>query len=240
MAKNSKIDLSIIVPTFNEEAGIGKTIIEIFKDAKKTPIKEVINSFEVVIVDDGSSDNTAKELEKIKRKYKITIIKHRFNQGLGAAIITGIKHTTKDFVTYLPADGQAFLREIIQGLKVAVYADLVLTYRGKRADYNPYRHLLSNTLMVFMKIFFGLHYQDYNWVHIYRTAAFKKIKTKSAGVFFLAEAVVRMHRAGFRIVEAQAKYNPRSTGYSKNARLSVALATLRDLYKLWMELKFKS
>lgn len=236
---SSKIDLSIIVPTFNEEEGIGKTIAEIFKDLKSIPIKKLINTFEVIVVDDGSFDNTIKELQRIKKNYKIKIIRHKFNQGLGAAIMTGIKHSTKEFATYLPADGQVFLREISKGLERAATADLVLTYRGKRKDYNPYRHLLSNTLMVSMRLFFGLNYKDYNWVHIYKTKLFKKIKTKSKGVFYLAEIVTRIHEAGLKILEAEAKYHPRSTGRSKNARLTVALATLRDLFKLWIELKVK-
>lgn len=192
-----------------------------------------------LVVDDGSIDNTEKKLEKIKKNYKIKIIKHKFNQGLGATIITGIKHSTKEFATYLPADGQVFLREIAEGLKKAPFADLVLTYRGGRAGYNPYRHLLSNTLMISMKLFFGLNYKDYNWVHIYKTKLFKKIKTKSNGVFYLAEIIVRSHEAGFKISEAAASYNPRLTGISKNARLSVALQTLWDLIKLWLEIKLK-
>ncbi|MBU1032290.1 glycosyltransferase family 2 protein [Patescibacteria group bacterium] len=240
MDKNSKIDLSIIVPTFNEEAGIGKTIIEIFKDVKKASIRKLINSLEVIVVDDGSFDDTARELEKVKKNYKIKIIRHKFNQGLGAAIITGIKHSTKEFATYLPADGQVFLREISNGLEKATAADLVLTYRGRREDYNPYRHLLSNTLMVSMKIFFGLNFKDYNWVHIYKTKLFEKIRTKSKGVFYLAEVVVRAKDKGLNILEAQAKYHPRSTGYSKNAKPLIVIRTLIDLFKLWIELRFKS
>lgn len=235
---SSKIDLSIIVPTFNEEDGILKTVEEIFRDAGRNPTKKFINTFEVIVVDDGSSDNTYKTLDKLEKKYNIKIVRHKSNQGLGTSIITGIKHATKKFVTYLPADGQVFLREIPKGLKIAPSADLVLTYRGKREDYNPYRHVLSNTLMIFMKVFFGLSYKDYNWVHIYKKDLFEKLKTKSKGVFYLAEIVVRAKKANLRILEAQAAYHPRSTGYSKNARLAIALATLRDLFKLWIELRF--
>lgn len=235
--KSSKIGLSIIVPTYNEEDGISRTIAEIFRDAKSKTIRSFVETIEVLVIDDGSFDNTAKEIERIKKNFKIKIIKHKSNQGLGAAITTGIKHSTKEFITYLPADGQVFLREISKGLEIAPEADLVLTYRGKREDYNPYRHILSNTLMISMRIFFGLNYKDYNWVHIYKTKLFEKIKTKSKGVFYLAEVVARIHQAHLKILEAEAKYHPRSTGFSKNAKLSVALITLWDLLKLWIELK---
>lgn len=235
-----RIDLSIIVPAFNEEDGIGQTIRSIFEDAKRKGVKNLIKSFEVIVVDDGSFDETPKILGSLKGRYKnLKIITHKSNQGLGASIIKGVKHATKKFVTYLPSDGQVFLREITGGLKIAPYADLVLTYRRRRKDYNHYRQILSRTLMISMRIFFGLNFKDYNWVHIYKRDLFKHIKTKSHGVFYLGEVVVRTHKVGFKILEAAAEYHPRSTGYSKNARLQVVFATLRDLIKLWVELQMK-
>lgn len=241
MDKNThKIDLSIIVPAFNEEGGIRQTIKEIFKDVNKTSIKKVIKSYEVIVIDDGSRDDTPQILKELKERFKnLKVVKHKTNQGLGASIITGVKFAKKDFITYLPADGQVFLREITDGLKLAPFCDLVLTYRGKRKDYNPYRHLLSNSLMIFMKILFGLNYKDYNWVHIYKKELFNRVKTQSKGVFYLGEVVARTNNGGFKILEAEAKYHPRSTGYSKNARLPVVLRTLKDLLRLWMELRVK-
>lgn len=234
----SKIDLSIIVPTFNEEEGIKPTVVRIYKDANKQPIKKLINSFEVIVVDDGSFDNTNKILNDLKKRYrKLKVIKHSSNKGLGASIMTGVKYSKKRFITYLPADGQVFLSEISEGLKTTPFSDLVLTYRGKREGYNPYRHLLSNSLMISMRIFFGLKFKDYNWVHIYKRTLFNSIKVKSKGVFFLAEVVARANQGGFKILEAQAKYHPRATGYSKNARPKIVIRTLIDLLKLWIELK---
>lgn len=238
--KNSKIDITIIVPVYNEEDGIIYAINEIYKDSNLSQIKKIINTFEVIVIDDGSFDNTPLILQKLKKRYNLKIIRHKFNQGLGASIKTGIHHATKKYITYIPADGQAFLREISKGLEIAPQADLILTYRGKRSDYNPYRHILSNSLMICMKVFFNLNFRDYNWVHIYKKGMFKSVKTKSKGVFYLGEVVVRSNHAGFKILEAEASYNPRSTGISKNAKLSVALQTLKDLFRLWLELKFKS
>lgn len=239
MINPSKINLSIIVPTFNEEGGIRQTVSEIYQDLGRLSLKKIIDSFEVLVVDDGSWDKTADILKVLKKKYNFKLIKHRSNLGLGASIITGIQHSTEEYITYLPADGQVFLREITSGLKRAPYADLILTYRGERIDYNPYRRILSNTLTITMKLLFGLNYKDYNWVHIYKRDLFNYIKTKSKGVFYLGEIVARTHQAGFKILEAEVKYHPRSTGYSKNARLPVVFTTLRDLIKLWVELKIR-
>lgn len=235
-----KMSLSIIVPVFNEEDGVEEAVKQIYRDISSNPVKKIVGAYEVIVVDDGSTDKTGKILKNVKRKFKdLNIVRHRVNQGLGASIVTGIKYSTKEYVTYLPADGQAFLREIYKGLLIARTADLVLTYRGVREDYNVYRHMLSNVLMIFMKIFFNLSFKDYNWVHIYRRRIFDSIKIKSKGVFFLGEVVARVNAEGFKILEAEASYNPRSTGVSKNARFSVALRTLRDLISLWWDLKFK-
>lgn len=238
MSNKTLVDLSIIVPAYNEEEGIKDTVLAIFKDSKKNPIKKLIGKLEIIVVDDGSTDKTFERAKKLIRRYRnLKLVKHKRNQGLGSSIKTGILNSKYNFITYLPADGQAFLREIEGGLKLAPKADLVLTYRGKRIDYNSYRNILSNTLMLSMKLLFGLNYTDYNWVHIYKKDLFKKIKVNSNGVFFLAEIVIRTHNAQLFIAETQAKYNPRNSGYSKNARIPVVIRTLIDLVKLWKELK---
>ncbi len=236
----SKIDLSIIVPAFNEEEGVESTIIRIYKDASSSSINRLVNTFEVIAVDDGSYDNTHRILASLKKRYKgLKVIRHRFNKGLGASIMTGAEYSKKKYITYLPADGQVFLSEIMEGIQVAPLSDLVLTYRGKREGYNPYRHFLSNSLMISMKLFFGLNFKDYNWVHIYNRNLLRTIKTKSMGVFYLAEVVVRAKKEGLKILEAQAEYHPRSTGYSKNAKPRIVIRTLIDLLKLWIEVKLK-
>lgn len=234
-----KIDLSIIIPVFNEEEGIQAAIVEIYKDAITSQVRKIIKSFEVIVVDDGSDDNTSLVLKNMKRYKKLRIITHTSNQGLGASIMTGVKYSNKRYITYLPADGQVFLREVLAGLKAAHLADLVLTYRDNREDYNPYRHFLSSSLMISMRFFFKLHFKDYNWVHIYNKGLFKIVKPKSKGVFYLAEIVARANGKGSRILEVPAKYHPRSSGYSKNAKPRIVLRTLMDLFKLWIELKFK-
>lgn len=239
MGNTPKVSLSIIVPVFNEQEGIRKTIERIISDLKEKDIKRILKSYEIIVVDDGSVDNTYKISKDLTRKFKnIALFRHKINQGLGEALRTGIAHTKKEYITYLPADGQVFLREIANGLEIAPRADMILTYRKIREDYNPYRQILSGSLIICMKVFFDLDFKDYNWVHIYKKDLFESIKTKSKGVFYLGEVVARTYEAGFKIMEIEASYHPRSTGVSKNAKLSVALQTLTDLLKLWLEIKF--
>lgn len=173
-------NLSIIVPCFNEAFSLEETINSLLHDAKK-----YLNRFEIIIVDDGSTDATPKITRTIQSKNpNISVTTHKKNQGLGAAILSGVKRAKYDFITYLPGDGQAYLRDIINGLHIANDADLVLTYRPERSDYTLFRKFLSLCLKTLLRILFGLNYKDYNWVHIYKKHIFTKLKITTKGVFF--------------------------------------------------------
>ncbi len=93
--------ISIIIPLYNEENSI-RNVIE--------RIPKYCNS-EILIIDDGSSDNSIEEIKKNQDKF-IRIIKHKENQGYGAALMTGFKHVQGDFIITLDSDGQHNPEEI--------------------------------------------------------------------------------------------------------------------------------
>ena len=88
-------NLSIIVPALNEESGIGETVNRI-----KNAVKSIGIKYEIIVVDDGSNDQTAAIAEKAGAR----VIKHNVNKGYGAAITTGIKDSKYDILCCLDAD----------------------------------------------------------------------------------------------------------------------------------------
>ena len=86
--------LSIIIPAFNEE----KTIESLIKKVSDVFLEKSLEK-EIIVVDDGSFDNTLNILEKIKNQYNFILEKHLKNQGKGSAIRTGIKKATGEFLT---------------------------------------------------------------------------------------------------------------------------------------------
>lgn len=226
---SSNINLTIIIPCFNEALDLEHTIKTNINDAKK-----YLKNFEIIIVNDGSTDDTSRIAKRLDKRYSnIRIITHKKNLGLGAAILSGAKISRYDLITYLPGDGQVYVRDIIVALQKAKGADLVLTYRKNRSDYTSYRKFLSWCLTILVKILFGLRYRDYNWVHIYKKNIFSKIKIKSNGVFFLAEIVIKTHREHLKIVQAESIYRPRRSGTSKTAKLRTILKAFFDLLTIW-------
>lgn len=230
------INLTIIIPCFNEALDLEHTVKTNINDAKK-----YLKNFEIIIVNDGSTDDTLKIAKKLDQKYSnIKIVTHKKNLGLGAAILSGAKISKYPLITYLPGDGQVYVRDIIVGLQKAKEADLVLTYRKNRRDYTLYRKFLSFCLTILMRMLFGLKYRDYNWVHIYKKNIFSRIEIKSNGVFFLGEIVIKAHREHLKIAQAESIYRPRRSGTSKTAKLGTILKAFSDLLTIWYNLRYRS
>ncbi len=225
------LDLTIIIPCFDESIELENTVKTNIDNAKK-----YLRKFEVIIVDDGSTDDSLRIAQLLVKKHShVRVVKHQKNLGLGAAILSGAKVASYNFITYLPGDGQAYLQDILSGLRKAENADLVITYRTGRTDYTLYRKFLSRCLTILLRLLLGLSFRDYNWVHIYRKNIFSKIDIKSRGVFFLGEIVIKAHRLGLKIVEAESVYRPRLSGTSKTVKFKSVCKASLDMLRIWLE-----
>ena len=143
------MDLSIVIPTYNEEGNIEKLYAEIASALSTTKTKH-----EIVFVDDGSSDNTFKVLENLAKKDSaVKIIKFRRNYGQTAAMLAGLQNAKGDFVVTMDADLQNDPKDIPKLLKKLNEGyDLVCGWRMNRRDTFGKRisSKLSNILMSFL------------------------------------------------------------------------------------------
>jgi len=134
------VKLSIVVPVYNEEEAIGKVIEDIKKTMRKARWKH-----EIIVVDDGSTDKTA----KIAKKKNLKLIQHPYNKGYGAAIKTGIRKARGEFVLIIDGDGTYPPQEILKLLKHANKYDMVVGARiGKKVNIpisrRPAKFILAN------------------------------------------------------------------------------------------------
>lgn len=134
MNNTNLIDISIVIPTFNEE----DSIIQVISDVHKA-MEETSYSYEVLVVDDYSTDNT---IEKIKYRSDIRLIKHKSNQGSGATRRTGIREARGEIVVMIDADGTYPAKEIPQLLKHFPEYDQVNGARKKESgSLKPFRSI---------------------------------------------------------------------------------------------------
>lgn len=227
MTKPFKLDesLSIVIPAYNEEGTLVNLIKETLKDAGK-----VTKDFEIIIVNDGSSDKTAIITDNFAKTYKqVKVIHHRKNQGLALAWRTGIKSSKKDIILYIEGDGQQPFKDQYDLLKKIKHADLVLGTRSDRFDYTFFRKTLSYGYLFLLWLFFNLRYKDVGWSQAYRRKIFEKIEMKSVTPFFDTEVVIKAKRFGFKVASARSYYRRRKAG-------STSLGNIRTAYRMFKEM----
>jgi glycosyltransferase involved in cell wall biosynthesis len=222
--------LSIVVPAFDEVACLADVV-----DAIGEAARGLGRTFEIVIVDDGSTDGTRAVADRLAAADpRIRAVSHPINLGSGMAIRTGIAASRGTYVIYVPADGQFHLPEIAAFVAAAEHADIVIGARLERSDYSPFRRLTSRVFSLLVNRLFDQDWRDVNWVHLWRRSIFEHVASRSRGVFFLEETLVRAAELGYRIVEIDSRYLPRAGGVAKGASPSSIAITARDLALFWL------
>lgn len=220
--------LSVLIPSYNEEANVTRVTKQAISDAKK-----FAKNFEVVIVDDGSSDQTGTIADRLAKKDKrVRVVHHKVNMGLGNALKTGVRACKNDIIVYIEGDGQSLLQDQGKLLEKIKNADVVLGYRSSRVDYTFFRKVLSYGYLLSLRIFFNLKFKDVNWSAAYRRKIFDPIEIKSPSPFFTTEVVIKALRHGFKVTEAPTIYRPREAGVTKLGNIRTAYKMLREMMKL--------
>ncbi len=220
-------NISVIVPVFNEEENLFLVLKEIY-----TALKKDFNNFEIIIVDDHSSDNSLNIANSFASdpEHNAIVIQLEKNYGSGKAIYIGIMQVKNNMVIYIPADGQFDCSEIIKYAEAGENADIVLGIRSSRYDYNLFRKINSKIYIVFFNFLFNSNYKDINWIHLWKTNIFKHISIQSKGIFFLGELIVKAKACGYNnIIEIPSKYLPRKKGVAKGGKLSSVLKVIKEM-----------
>lgn len=220
--------ITIVIPAYNEEENIKWVTEDVLKSLPK-----YFKKYEVIIVDDGSSDSTGQISDSIARNNKFVKVLHQPNGGYSRAMLTGIKAAQKELVAYMPADGQFLVDDMRHCFEKTNQNDLVLGYRGSRLDYATKRIIYSYGYLLLLLFLFGIKYIDVGWVNIWKT---KKVQglvlNDAAGIFILTEILVKFQQKGYKIDEAPSYYRSRKSGKVKNAKMNVIINTFLEALKL--------
>jgi glycosyltransferase involved in cell wall biosynthesis len=220
--------LTVFFPAFNEEGIIAKTVTDAL--AACAPVAD---DLEVVVVDDGSADQTPAIVERMAAADpRVRLIRHDRNRGYGAALRTGFAEARKELVFFSDADGQFDLHELPGSLAMLPQAPVVVGFRIKRND-PPHRLFIARTYKLIVRLMFGLRVRDIDCAFkLFRRQVFDGLTLESNGAFISSELLIKLSRRGVPIVERGVHHYPRTTGYSKGAGVSVILKTIRDILRL--------
>jgi glycosyltransferase involved in cell wall biosynthesis len=220
--------LTVSMPAYNEAENIAEMI-----DRVRDDVGPMVDDLEIVVVDDGSSDDTGDIVEAIgDQDPRVRLIRHLVNQGYGAAVYDAIWAAEKDLIFLTDSDLQFDLQELERFLPRIEGADLVAGYRYDRSD--PWhRTLFGNGWSWLVNLLFGYTVRDVDCAFkLFRHEVIETIDVESRGATFSAEFLVRVKRAGFEIVEEPVSHYPRKAGSQTGARPDVILRAFGELFKL--------
>ena len=235
--------ISIIIPSYNEANYIDKIISKI----KKLDWKVLNFNYEIIVVDDGSTDNTQNVLNNID---SIKIINQE-NKGKGNAVQNGIANSTGDYILiqdadleYDPSDYYNLLAPLQTEKKISVYGsrpmnikreDIFLSDKHQMQSYGSY--FMNKLLCVMFKNLFRLNLTDpLTGYKVYERNFFLNHRITSEGFEADHEITIKLIKSGYKILEVPIRYNPRSKSEGKKINLLDAFKAMYILVKL--KLKF--
>ena len=225
--------LSIIIPCFNEK----NTIEDILKKIDQSLIYYKFSNFEIIVVDDFSTDGSKEVLKKLSNKEKIQIYFHDNNLGKGAAIHTALKYTTGDIVIiqdadleYDPFDYNKLLVPFFETNADIVYGSRFLG-GGKYVRIHFFWHYLANKILTFIcNLFINLNLTDMETGYkVFKTSALKSINLKEKSFSFEPEVTIKLAKKNYKFFEVPITYNGRSYEEGKKIGLKDAFIALKTI-----------
>ncbi|MFN2153663.1 MAG: glycosyltransferase family 2 protein [Anaerolineae bacterium] len=229
--------LSISFPAYNEAANIGAAIEDAVRVASG-----LTDDWEVIVVDDGSADQTADAVQEYAARYpQVRLIEHAVNQGYGAAVYDGLVAGSKDWAFFTDSDLQFVMDDLTQLWAVREQGDLIIGYRAPRRD--PFIRKLNGFGWTWLtNVLFGYVSRDVD-------CAFKLIRREvvdavaprvgSRGATLSAEFLARAKKQGYRFIEVPVTHRPRVAGSQTGAKLHVILRAFWEMLlfrlQMWRE-----
>jgi len=222
------------MPAHNESGNIVAAI-----QALVPVLSQLAMDWEIVVVDDGSQDGTARLVQGLTREQpRVHLARHEKNIGYGAAVKTGIVRAQHQLVFITDADLQFDPAELKLLVPLAEDFDVVLGYRKRRREHVG-RRLNAWCWGRLMRLLFELRIQDVNCAFkMFRRRIFDRITIHSRGALVYSEILIQAQRMGCTITQVPVTHYPRTKGHPSGAKLKTIYRAFSDLVRLYRHLRF--
>ena len=233
--------LSLVIAAYNEEEALPKLIDEIIQDLRTW------EKLELIIVDDGSTDQTASVMQTIAKQHttsdltdnylSIHLLSLPYNQGMGAALKAGFYMATLPWVTFLPGDGQIEPKMIHKLCDLVDPQTVLVTSQYANREYSFYRHLLSKglRLITYMIVWVNITSEG---MYLIRRDVLQNLSLVSDSFMLNLEIPIRVATAKHKVMIAEIDVRDRLGGVSHATQWKRILSTFKDLvYLRWCILR---
>lgn len=224
--------LSVFFPAYNDAPSLPGLIRKTF-----AVLREHVEDFEVIVVNDGSQDNTGEVLRELQAEFgpRMRVITHEVNRGYGGALRTGFAASTKDFVFYTDGDGQYDVGELpkLLGL-MAPGVSFVNGYKLERND--PWHRIfIGKAYNQFARLLFNVSLRDIDCdFRLIRRELLEEIQLESTSGTICVELVRKLELCGMEVKEVGVHHYPRLHGRSQFFRIKSLATTFYQLFRLWV------
>lgn len=228
MDADTRPGLSLVIPAYNEAAVIARAVAE-----AEAALSQHFRDFEIIVVDDGSADDTAAVVfENLSLSPHTRILWHDRNRGYGAALRTGFEAARFDLVSFTDADCQFDLSDLSRLVPLAAEVPVVAGYRADRQD--PWRRrFLSWGYNVLARTLCGTRVRDVDCaLKVFRRDVLTGLLPESRGFFVNTEMMTRARQRNLDVAEVAVTHRPRAGGVSK-VSLSEVPRTAHTLLSFW-------
>jgi glycosyltransferase involved in cell wall biosynthesis len=223
--------LTFFFPAYNEEANIERTVASALSE-----IGPMVDSLEVLAIDDGSTDRTPQLADELAAADPRVRVVHQANRGYGGALKAGFANSRGSLVAFSDGDLQfdlAELKRLLDRLEDRSRpVDAVIGYRIKRRD--PFHRLvIAKTYNLIVSVLFGLRVRDIDCaMKLFRREVFEGLRLDAESPFLSAELLIKLHARGVKMDQVGVTHYPRVAGENTGASFRKILRTFRDIFKL--------
>lgn len=233
MRQGSQKGISVFFPCYNDSGSIGKLVENVL-----SLLPNLTKDYEVIIVDDGSTDKSREILKKLaKRRKAVKLVFHEKNKGYGGALKSGFREASKDLIFYTDGDGQYDPKEL--PILLSLMTNDVNFINGiKMTRHDPtHRIFLGNIYSFVARWIFWLPVYDVDCdFRLIQRDLIKKLKLQSNSGSICIEIVKKAQRAGGKFRQVSVHHYQRAWGQSQFFRPSRLASTFFELARLWIQL----
>lgn len=227
--------LSVFFPCYNEEKNI-----PIFVEDALQVLPTVAKKFEIIIVNDGSTDHSKKVIQKMIRKYpdNIRAVHHPKNKGYGASLLSGFEAAQYEWVFFTDGDLQFALGQIALLTKHAQKYRVIIGYRKRRAD----GFIRSRNAWLYKKyidLLFRVQVKDIDCAFkLLRKDDIDSLNLESTGAFISAEMLYKLKKKKVAFKQVPVDHFPRKFGKPTGAKITVIIKACIEAMRLYLHMKF--